>query len=41
MLNYFVKRCARALVNITAWEFAKRLFGNFGNLNKVRTIKKK
>jgi hypothetical protein len=28
--NRFVKRCALALVRITAWETIEKLFGGFG-----------
>jgi hypothetical protein len=39
MLTYFMKRCARALVNIAVWEFVKRLLSGFITLN--RTVIKK
>jgi len=41
MMQKILRRCARALVNITAWEFVKiSLFGGSRTHNRARTLRK-
>jgi len=41
MIFKILRRCVKALVNITAWEFVNGLFGGFRTLNKTITIKQR